>query len=1162
MKIMKKIVAGICAVSIIISQNSITIWGEEFLKVDAEETIKKSEADEILLDIKNKMNIDLSIGIKEKVDLSNSVYFPQKKINQGDKGACGCCATVYYQYSYEANRRRGITSVKEAKTYSPYYAYLAGSGRYNTDIMSFLKERGGIENEDTIEYSEELIKNVESMRNALTMRVNDFYEYWVDYKIDEDYSWDEKLKVAKTLLSNGIMLSSNYNAYRGDYISLDNGVEVYYRMGDGYDGYHASVIVGYDDNVAIDVNGNGIYEKEEKGAFKIVNSWGEKSNGGYGYFWVLYDAVVNEVSDIKSDAPKLEVEQDRIVDLDVSNKLGLVYSNGKFVELTSKNFLEKIIELDAIPIYNDETSWWQFRNKIYLVFKDYLTSEQKDRLDDWYNNNCRVWKDKLEQFKDENNNKLPSNWDEVYKQWNGMRTRYFSRGLRENDSHNWYCFFSVEPKTVDVIAQLDSKVNVENKSEIKIKNLNSKIEYKAQSPVQDTESMLTTEKEIINTGNGNKEYTSVSGTTVYDITNLTNNRQYILGKQIWTIQIDNVKNVGNYPAEYKFSLTDDLGKKLTFNESNSETYVKSDSSNITLKIETNLQLGDLDYDGVITDYDIELLRYYLMGDKSLSNVQQILADINSDGKVNVYDVRELLVIIYEKIMAKDTSFVKITKNEFYNILSDFGYRLGDINCDSKVDVKDMEIMQQIIYGDEYPDYNMIYADIDKNGVVDAKDLKLLATTICYRDIDGDNKYTQSDIFLVHDYLRGYDLDESQMKKADINADGKVNQDDFWLLLYGYYMNTDINKDLSSEEFYGDLLISLSMSVGNFDSNINIDEKDLEIFKKTVNHEYTAYRNLILADVNKDFIVNEEDIKVYEEKFMSDIPFTYEINKSEKTIKITGLKNLESEIVYIKPEYCINQEKYKVTEIGGAAFQNCKNLSAAYIPASIIKINASNSNEAPFKGVDSDAFKLYCEVKAAPKEYGNYWSYNVDNIEMGYEVKDINEYYNYTADRQNKTITITGGKPEKYHYSTGEAKLDDFYLCNGEIYTVESIADNAFKGDNKLVIIEFPATIRSIGNSAFADCPFVDEIRLERCHNLKSIGKNMIANCKRMSSLVIPESVESIEVTKPEESICWNVSDMFLLVFKNASIVEKWGIYWNAIDEDTFAETIYTKDYKQ
>lgn len=137
------------------------------------------------------------------------------------------------------------------------------------------------------------------------------------------------------------MLSSNYNAYRGDYISLDNGVEVYYRMGDGYDGYHASVIVGYDDNVAIDVNGNGIYEKEEKGAFKIVNSWGEKSNGGYGYFWVLYDAVVNEVSDIKSDAPKLEVEQDRIVDLDVSNKLGLVYSNGKFVELTSKKFFGK-----------------------------------------------------------------------------------------------------------------------------------------------------------------------------------------------------------------------------------------------------------------------------------------------------------------------------------------------------------------------------------------------------------------------------------------------------------------------------------------------------------------------------------------------------------------------------------------------------------------------------------------------------------------------------------------------------------------------------------------------------------------------------------------------------------------------------------------------------
>lgn len=33
-------------------------------------------------------------------------------------------------------------------------------------------------------------------------------------------------------------------------------------------------LVGYNDNIWVDINGNGIVDNGEKGAFKIANSWG------------------------------------------------------------------------------------------------------------------------------------------------------------------------------------------------------------------------------------------------------------------------------------------------------------------------------------------------------------------------------------------------------------------------------------------------------------------------------------------------------------------------------------------------------------------------------------------------------------------------------------------------------------------------------------------------------------------------------------------------------------------------------------------------------------------------------------------------------------------------------------------------------------------------
>ncbi|MDP4181870.1 MAG: Ig-like domain-containing protein, partial [Bacillota bacterium] len=58
----------------------------------------------------------------------------------------------------------------------------------------------------------------------------------------------------------------------------------------GSNGGHAMTIVGYDDNIWVDLNNNNVVDSGEKGAFRIANSWGTYWKDG-GFTWCSYNAV-------------------------------------------------------------------------------------------------------------------------------------------------------------------------------------------------------------------------------------------------------------------------------------------------------------------------------------------------------------------------------------------------------------------------------------------------------------------------------------------------------------------------------------------------------------------------------------------------------------------------------------------------------------------------------------------------------------------------------------------------------------------------------------------------------------------------------------------------------------------------------------------------------
>ena len=260
----------------------------------------------------------ISGTLPSTVDLSESDYFPCVR-SQDSMLSCTAWATTYYQFGYQVAAMNSWNAKEDAtKQFSPKWTYNLENNGNNRGI-SFSEAYYVLSNHGAVRYSEftpgthtnykeytEWYLNKEDMKKALQYRVSD-YKYLSfsnsSAKTPIISPNSVSLSVMKSLLNSGNILTFSTDMGEWDYEVLANqydsaldGEYVCIKQFDAnkrWDG-HAMAIVGYDDNISYDLNGDGIIQKYEKGALKIVNSWGE-NYGNDGFMWVMYDAL-NTVS--------------------------------------------------------------------------------------------------------------------------------------------------------------------------------------------------------------------------------------------------------------------------------------------------------------------------------------------------------------------------------------------------------------------------------------------------------------------------------------------------------------------------------------------------------------------------------------------------------------------------------------------------------------------------------------------------------------------------------------------------------------------------------------------------------------------------------------------------------------------------------------------------
>lgn len=241
------------------------------------------------------------------VDLSDSPWFPDIG-DQGPEGSCTSFASTYYEMSFVLNKKMN-NSLENRITLSPRWTYNFCNDGSNIGT-SFLDNYNATKNYGAISITDypyiansytkwPVLSSTWLKAQKYSLTDNDINYAYVYTSSNKNYA---NIDAIKSKLRQGFVINIDFHSSSSSILykssnRITNAPDdlnsvISYCKNNGSGG-HAATIVGYNDNVNVDINNDGTIEDNEKGVFKIADS-----NGTYGlnkgFIWVCYDALNKE----------------------------------------------------------------------------------------------------------------------------------------------------------------------------------------------------------------------------------------------------------------------------------------------------------------------------------------------------------------------------------------------------------------------------------------------------------------------------------------------------------------------------------------------------------------------------------------------------------------------------------------------------------------------------------------------------------------------------------------------------------------------------------------------------------------------------------------------------------------------------------------------------
>ena len=242
----------------------------------------------------------------DHVDNGKDRYFPPVFNQSG--GSCGSASRICYMFSHEMNSFRDLDGKDSHNYYPSHFVWLLTNGNSGKD--DFVQNvgvpsaytYGGQTYSKLFGYQEETNNDFGWMTGYDKWYEAMFNRMLTPTHFPESVGTEAGREAVKNYLWNH---NGDTDFHSGGIVGIGvasggqwkdipktpandaagvTGMSYVHKWGTSVD--HALTIVGYDDRIEFDLDGNGVYgekSKDEVGAWIIVNSWGDWENGGFIY---------------------------------------------------------------------------------------------------------------------------------------------------------------------------------------------------------------------------------------------------------------------------------------------------------------------------------------------------------------------------------------------------------------------------------------------------------------------------------------------------------------------------------------------------------------------------------------------------------------------------------------------------------------------------------------------------------------------------------------------------------------------------------------------------------------------------------------------------------------------------------------------------------------
>ena len=125
-----------------------------------------------------------------------------------------------------------------------------------------------------------------------------------------------------------------------------------------------------------------------------------------------------------------------------------------------------------------------------------------------------------------------------------------------------------------------------------------------------------------------------------------------------------------------------------------------------------------------------------------------------------------------------------------------------------------------------------------------------------------------------------------------------------------------------------------------------------------------------------------------------------------------------------------------------------------------------------------------------------------------------EGVNWSYDKDSHVLTLNGGgeipdanSPSDVPWNTVRSAVTGLRIKSGDGKTFTKIGDYAFYGMSKLVEVEIPDGVESIGKCAFAFCTTLDDVSMPS--TVTKIGDSAFEGCTKLADVTVPASVTDL-----------------------------------------------------